>query len=301
VVDPNGYVVPNSVIKIPFYLNETDISVDAIVMMPIQSLIDVSIETPEGNIIEDSNLASFPTVKKVDGTQVTYYRMTLPVSDGTRINEQNGQWNILLKVNQKYYKRYLAELKKSKDQYQQVVVHGVKFTALVHAYSNLRINCTLSQNSYEPGGTISLRCLITEYGIPLIKDTSVISSYIMPDGSVNTITLNKVSSGIYETQLRADYQGVYVFTVQANGFTSRNLPFTREQVLSAAIWKGGDAPAPTSSTDTSQNPFHVTICKFLNCLKRTMDKGAKERLKKNGFDIDSLIKCFCHYNFLNKE
>lgn len=301
VVDPSGYVAPGPAIKIPFYLNETDISVDAIMMMPMQGLIDVAIGTPKGDVIKSSNLSSFPTVKKVDGAQVTYYRMTLPVSDGASINAQNGQWNILLKVNQKYYKRYLAELEKSQDQYQQAVAHGVKYTALVHAYSNLRMKCTLSQNSYETGAAMSLRCLITEYGVPLEKDVSVTASLFMPDGTLNSIVLNKVSSGIYDIQLPANYPGIYVFTVQANGFTSRNLSFTREKVLTAAVWKGGDAPAPTSSTDPNQNPFQVTICKFLNCLKRTMDKGAKERLAKNGFDIDALMKCFCHYNSFNKK
>lgn len=289
VVDPDGYIVPNSVVKVPFYLNETDISVDAIVMLPFQGLVEVDIETPDGDMISGTNLYSFPTVKKVQGPQITYYRMTLPVSNGAAINAQSGRWNILMKMNDKYYDRY-----KKSFSYQSSTPHGVKYTALVHAYSNLRMNCVLSQNQYSPGATLNLRCLISEYGVPLMKNASVRASLKMPDGSVNLLVLNKVSAGIYESQVTANYQGVYTFTVQANGFTSRNQAFTREQVVTGAVWKGGDTPPPDSANNPGSNPVQDTICKLINCLNKSISGSARERLHKEGFDIDVLLKCFCH-------
>jgi hypothetical protein len=292
VVDPSGYITPGNVVKVPFYLNETDISVDTIVMHPSQGLLEVAVETPEGKVISGANLSAFPTVKKVDGQQVTYYRMTLPVSDGASINAQNGQWNILLKTNDKYYKRYVTGLERDKKEYQQAVTHGVKYTALVHAYTNLRMACTLSQDKYIPGATLYLRAGLTEYGVPLLKDTSVVASVKMPDGSLNSVVLNKVSSGIYEAKIAAEYSGTYTFTVKASGFTSHNLPFTREQVLTASVWKGGDDTPPKSSTES--NPMQDAFCKILACFDKNLSGNAKERLYKEGFDIDGLLRCSCH-------
>ena len=52
VVDPDGYVAPGAVVRIPFILSEADISVDPIVLMPMQDLLQVAVETPQGDLIE---------------------------------------------------------------------------------------------------------------------------------------------------------------------------------------------------------------------------------------------------------
>jgi len=291
VVDPSGYIAPGNLVKVPFYLNETDISVDSIVMHPAQGLLDVAIETPEGHVISSSNFSVFPTVKKIDGQQITYYRITLPVNDGASINAQNGQWNILLKVNEKYYKRYVSGLEKDQKQYQQTITHGVNYTALVHAYSNLRMDCSVSQNQYSPGALLHLRALISEYGVPLLKETSIVAKVKIPGGPLSTLVFHNVSPGIYEASMAADYAGTYTFTIKANGFTSRNLPFTREQVLTASVWRGGDNTPPKSSNEP--NPMQDAFCKILTCLDKNIDGNARERLHKEGFDIEGMLKCSC--------
>lgn len=293
VVDPSGFIQPGVTVKIPFFLNEADISVDAIVMLPVEGLVNVSIETPAGAIIEDSNLGTFPMVKKIVRDKITYYRMTLPVNNGSNVTAQNGRWNIVLKIEEKFYKKYLSSLRESTEAYAQAQAHGVKYTALVHAYSNLRMHCTLSQDHYESGTAIHLRAGISEYGIPLGNNASVKALLKMPDGSFTTIVLYKVSTGVYEGHFVANYPGIYAFTVQANGFTSRNVKFTREQVLTAAAWKGGNNPVPTSSSNPDKNPTHEALCKLLHCLDKTVSSAAKKRLIKDGFDIEALMKCFC--------
>lgn len=290
VVDPNGSVAPGQTVRVPFDLNEADISADAIVLLPFQGLLDVAVETPEGNLIDSGNVGSFPTVTRVLGPNMTYYRMTLPVSDGGAINSQTGKWQIILKVNTIYFKRYLALLEKNPIQYQQARAHGVQFTALVQAYSNLRMNCQLAQNSYEPGARLSVRSLITEYGMPLEKNASVRAILTLPDGSSANIGFNKVSAGVYETQVMAYYPGIYRFDVHANGFTTRNVPFTRQQVLTGAVWRGGDNPPPTSTNNPDYNPVQEAICKFLNCLSKSVDR---DRLQKAGLELDKLIACYC--------
>jgi hypothetical protein len=155
------------------------------------------------------------------------------------------------------------------------------------------MKCTLSQTSYEPGGKIHLRCVISEYGVPLEKTTSVMSSIKFPDGSSGSVTLYKTAVGVYEIDLNANLSGIYEFVVHAAGFTSRNVPFTREQVVTAAVWKGGDNPPSSTSNNPNRNPVSEAICKLLHCVSHNISNQAKERLQKEGFDINGLSKCLC--------
>ena len=294
VKDPSGYVGPDSIVEIPFLLNETDISVDAIVMLPAQGIVDVGLQTPGGEIIAAGNLSSFPTIKLIEAKNVTYFRMTLPVvSAGGAVNAQTGQWKILLKIDKQYYNRYLYSSKTIAPVYNGNASHGVRYTALVHAYSNLRMKCSLAQNSFEPGATLHLRCVLSEYGVALAGSASVVSQVKLPDGSSGNLVLLKTGPGVYEASMAANYIGVYTFTVHADGFTSRNAAFTREQVLTAAIWQGGDQPAPTSSNNPNSNPFHDALCNLLHCLSGSVNGHIKEKWLKEGFSLDALARCFC--------
>lgn len=290
VVDPDGYVGLGQTVKIPFKLNEADISCDAIALVPAQGIIEVGIETPQGDIIDASNVASFPTVTRFTGPNLTCYRMSLPVRDGAAVDAHTGTWHLLLRINRKYYKRYLDQLE---SQQEQAAAHGLKYTGLIHAYSNLRMNCTLTQNSYEPGAGLHLRAVISEYGVPLEKTASVRTNLIRPDGSSSTIVFSKVGTGAYEAEVDAHQAGIYRFTVQATGFTSRNAPFTREQVLTAPVWRGGNNQPPTSTDNPNSNSTLEAICKLLHCLDKSTEANFKERLKKEGLYLDRLLTCFC--------
>ena len=278
VVDPDGYIAQGQTVKIPFKLNEADISCDAIVLLPAQGIVDVHIETPQGDVINASNVGLFPTITRFTGPNLTCYRMTLPVRDGAVVDAHTGTWNLVLQINRKYYSRFLTH---GNNQY-QAGVHGLKYTGLIHAYSNLRMNCVLAQNSYEPGARLTLRVALTEYGVPLEKNSSVRANLIMPDGSSSIVTLGKVDTGVYEAHVDAHYAGIYRFTVHATGFTTRNSTFTREQVLTAPVWRGGNNPPPTSSNNPNRNPTHEAICKLLRCLGQSDDPRFKE-----------LHKCYC--------
>jgi subtilisin family serine protease len=293
VVDPTGFVFPGQKVKIPFKVNEADISIDAILMTAMKGILDFAIETPNGDMIDIANLASYPTVIRAEGQMLSYYRLTMPVVNGLGVEAQNGKWHMVLSVNEKYWKRYLEGLKQDSELYQSAVSHGVKYTALVHAYSNLRMNCTRSQSGYEPGAMINIRAALTEYGVPLSKTASVRADLKMPDGTLTNLVFNKVDTGIYEAQLPANYSGIYTFTIKAVGKTSRNVSYTREQVLTAAVWKGGDNPPPSRNNDPNANPTQEAICKLIECLGKTSSPETEAYLKKHGIDLKSLAKCYC--------
>ena len=291
VVDPGGYVAPGQKITVPFVLSEADISADAIVLLPFQDVLDVAVQTPQGDMIDETNTAGFPTVTRVIRPNMTYYRMTLPVDDGGAVHAHAGTWNLVLTVDPKMFKRYLSVLRDGPDKvYLDTVAHGVRYTALVHAYSNLRMACSLSQDSYEPGAKLLLRCLLTEYGQPLQTTASVRAALTLPDGSASTLNLTGVGAGAYETTVTAAIPAVYPFVVSATGSTSRHTPFTRQQVVTGAVWRGGDTPPPHSG----ENPTQEAFCRLLSCLARSLSPELKGQLAKDGWSIDELLKCTCN-------
>ncbi|WP_456826718.1 S8 family serine peptidase [Cellulomonas sp. P5_E12] len=294
VVDPDGYVAPGAVVRIPFILSEADISVDPIVLMPMQDLLQVAIETPQGDLIDAGNVGSFPTVKKVDRPNISYYRMTLPVQDGVSVNAQEGTWNLVLTVDKKIYKRYLTILGDGhQEEFHEAVAHGVKFTAMVHSFSNLRMAATLTQDGNEPGATLYLRSRLTEYGEPLPTTASVRAELTAPDGSTSTVTLTPTGGAVYEATVPAHLPGIYRFVVGAAGSTSRRMPFTRQQVVTGAVWRGGNDPDPT--TDDPGRPGTGTddVCHLLRCAARAMSPELRKQLEESGFSVDTFLKCTC--------
>lgn len=293
VVDPDGYVSPGDVVRIPFVLSEADISVDPIVLMPQQGLLNVAIETPSGDLIEAANSGAFPTVKRVEGDNMTYYRMTLPVRDGGAVDAHTGAWNLVLTVDKTAYKRYLSSLDGEPKEYAETIAHGIKFTAMVHSFSNIRMRARLDQSGNEPGATMHLRTRLTEYGEPLPTSASVRADFTAPDGSTSTVVLNPAGQGSYEASVVAPISGIYTFLVRGSGSSSRGMPFTREQVVTGAVWSHGDERAPTSDGGKEPAGPGTDACRLLRCAARAMSPELRGRLEEAGFSLDKLISCHC--------
>ena len=72
----------------------------------------------------------------------------------------------------------------------------------------------------------------------------------------------------------------------------RGRPFTREQLLTGAVWHGGDEPPPSRQNDPNRG--HDRLCRFIACLLK--QKELVERLERKGVDIKALLRCvreFC--------
>ena len=287
VVDPDGWINQGETHKIPFNLNEADISTDIILMVPYHDLIDLYLETPDGTMIDSGS----PTVGIYSGENVRFYRVTLPAPTTGGSSAHAGKWHAVLKFNSKYFKRYLASLDNYPKAYSTAKAHGVQYTLLVHAYSNLRMRCDLVQNSYEVGANINIRTRITEYGVPINKKASVRAELIYPDKSTTYIHLYEIQQGIYETDIIANQSGVYQIRILADGFTYRNNRYTREQVLTATIWKGGNI---TTNTRSDDNDIEKIVCKLFSCLDKNISNELNEKLLKSGLNLKGLIKCFCY-------
>jgi hypothetical protein len=293
VLDPQGSIASGHEHRIPFRLNETDISSDVLLLTPAPGAIRFAVQTPAGDLVTPALTGGLPGASYVVGQNISYYRFTLPVPIGSGAGA--GQWYAVLNLDDSHYKRYLSELEKRQQPavYRQVATHGVPYSLSVHAYSNLRLRASLAQNSLEPGATLTLRAVLTEYGLPVSGRATVRAQLVRPDGTEATLSLPETEPAIFESDIVAPASGVYRFKVQAKGRTQRHRPFTREQMITGAVWRGGDDPFPTSADPADGDK---RWCALLRCIlsRGVMSKDLEQRLVRLGIDVNALRRCVEH-------
>jgi hypothetical protein len=245
VVDPSGFIGPGTTIRIPFPLNETDIECTVILNVDVPA-VQMAVETPAGELITPVNAAGL-AVNFTVGTNMSYYRFTLPVGLGG--GAQSGTWHAVLKVDDKILLTSAAGFENNRAARAQLQAHGARYSLTVQSYSNLRMHARLDQTSFEPGATLTLRVSLTEYDQPLDHRASVTAELRRPDATTTVLSLAEVEPGIFETSVVATMAGVYRFRALASGVTMRGLSFTREQTLTGAVFPGGDQPLSTSTDD----------------------------------------------------
>jgi hypothetical protein len=277
VVDPEGVLQPGVTVKVPFWINEGDYGADAIVLSTAPWAFDFLLETPDGVVIDHTNLGGVLDVTFQTFSQMSFYRLSFPVvAKGAAA--QVGRWNILLKINAKNWRKSLSSLSKS-----GASPIGVPYSAMVHARSSVNMRAFLTQASYLPGATMHLRAVITEIGMAAQGPASVTAEIKRPDGTQANVTLAKSSPGVFEGDSVLPINGIYPVRFLAVGKTVRGSPYTREQLRNGMAWAGGDDPLPTGAT------IGGDWCGFLNCL--LADKGILRWLKESGIDAKQLERC----------
>jgi hypothetical protein len=261
VTDPSGYLAPGMKVRIPFVLNETDIEATVILLTDLRA-IRFLIETPAGDIMSPAQASGLGATYAV-GTNMSYFRFTLPLPLGAN-PAQAGTWYAVLEVDEKIFSRYTRAVGETFGTQAGQFVHGIRYNLSAHAFSNLRMQAQVSQNSLQPGATLTVRAALSEYGIPVDHRATAFAEVDRPDNTQATIDLAEIEPGVFQASTQATMQGVYRFHVVASGATMRGLPFTREQQLSAGVVLGGDNPPPTTGPSTRGNDEH--LCQLLECL-----------------------------------
>jgi hypothetical protein len=156
----------------------------------------------------------------------------------------------------------------------------------VHSFSNLRMNATLSQDGFTPGSRLSLRARLTEYNLPVEKRATVRADVEYPDHTHTVLPFTEILPGVFETSLSANHAGIYRFTVMAEGGTYRGVPFTREQLLTGAVFH--EIKQPPRVGDGRDD-----LCRLLACLldEKTLSRKFEDRLKELGFSLDGIRHC----------
>jgi len=256
VVDPEGSINPGDTHRIEFRLNEADIGSDVILLTPAPQFIDFALEAPDGTIVDRVLANTTPGMSHSFGTNVAFYRMTLPALING-VGQQTGLWHAILSGQRQVPGRDVVQ---GSLAFSQQSVHGVRYSLMVHSYSNLRMRARLTQTSFEPGALLNLHAVLTEYGLPINRRAMVRAELVRPDLSTAIIGLTEGEPGIFEASVPANSIGVYQFRVRAVGATLRGQRFTREQGLTGAVYQGGDNPPPTSDRDPHGNPTDSQNC-----------------------------------------
>lgn len=289
VLDPEGWVSPGVTVRIPFHLNEADITTDVILLTADAPpyAFEFAVETPSGAVISPSVAAATPGTEFAAGQNVMTYRITLP-SPVAGFEEREGTWHALLRLDEKGFRKYLGSLDNYPEKIEKAKTHGLRYNLVVHSDSNLRMVARMVQSSMEPGAILTVRTNITQFGLP-IEGARVLGELTRPDGTATVLSLASVEPGVYEAETTGSMAGVYEFRVLADGRSLRSRPFTREQLLTASIWQDGDTPPPRGGDDPSGGDGGgERLCKLLLCLLE--EETIKEFLKRHGLDADRLIE-----------
>ena len=290
ILDPDGWLAPSQTRRIDFRLTETDITFDVILMTPAPGIFRFQVETPAGDLISPGDALSNPVISYVLGSAASHYRFTLPVPIGGTAAKE-GTWYAVLSIDKRLFWKYLSGLDKHPKELARARAHGIRYNLSIRTYSNLRMRARLSQDSNEPGATLKLRTVLTEYGLPVDSRAKVSAELERPDATTTTLTLSEIEPGVFVANTTASMSGIYRFRVLAYGSTMRNRTFTREQILTGAVWRGGDDPLPTSTHDP--NGRDDRLCRLLQCLART--KTAERLLREYGLDIEEIRRCLGLY------
>jgi Mg-chelatase subunit ChlD len=271
VTDPNGMIFSGGKVRIPFQLSEADIDATAILLVDRPG-IEFLIETPSGDIMTPASAPGLGAAYGV-GTNMNYYRFTLPLPLGAQ-PARAGTWYAILELPGKAAGR-------------DNVSGGIRYSFSAHAFTNIRMDARLSQNSLQPGASVTITATLTEYGLPVDHRASVSAELELPDNTLTTLALPETSPGRFQATMTATIPGVYRIRLVATGVTTRGIPFTREQLLSATAILGGDNPPPSSGPSTKTED--AALCRLILCL---LGPGAFGRfLTEHNVDPKAVSSC----------
>jgi hypothetical protein len=275
ITDPNGTIFPGQKVRIPFQLSEADIDTTAILLTDRLG-INFLIQTPAGDVMTPGSASGLGATFGL-GTNMSYYRFTLPLALGAT-PARAGTWYVILEIGGEDVPRVAASNSERR---------GIRYSFSAQAFTNIRMDARLSQNSLQPGASITISATLTEYGIPVAQRANVRAELELPDNTRATLALSEADPGRFQVSTTAIVPGVYRIRVVGSGITMGDVPFTREQQLSATAILGGDNPPMTSGPSTKGHD--TDLCKLLECLLRPNSFG--HFLEDHKVDPKAVLGC----------
>jgi hypothetical protein len=294
ILDPQGHLLwGGPAQEIPFLVGDVDVSLDVVALTPLPMALDFQLVAPGGERIDPSLVGVEPNVEHHLGVEVTYYRLLLPALTGNPAGTHRGTWKALVGLRDP--KEVLRIINETEDQesraellalFRKHARQPLPYQLGVHTYSNLVLDASLHQDGFAPGDAMSLQARLLEYQQPLAPDATVWAELTEPDGMRRSLPLHRGSAGTYDARVQSSRPGVYRFVVRAEGVTSSNDRFTREKVLTAGVWAGGNRP-------DDPDPAGDKSCTILKCLlEQLIGSGqVKETAASLGIDLDAVHRC----------
>jgi Mg-chelatase subunit ChlD len=320
ILDPRGELRVGSVHRIPFLVTEAEQTLDVIVISPLPRLLVPVVETPNGLVLDPVSTAGRTDVVFSTGRGHSMYRIQLPVELLPGRFEQEGTWHVVLQLDRhpdpdgtiggiRRADTSRAEARRLEataaagrfidDNLPRSIRdrRALPYSVVVHTSSDISLRASLRQSGHEPGASAHLEASLTQFSVPLETPATVRANVRRPDGSVGTIDLDRVEPGRYGAAMSMNQSGTYEFVVRATGASERGWAFSREQVLTAPVWHGGDAPV-AGEPGLGDVLRHLTErdeawCHVLRCLiEHGLSAPEIEReLRRRGVDLKALLGC----------
>lgn len=279
IVDPSGYIAPGTTIRVPFHVTEADIECTPLVMTD-ENVVNLLLETPDGSVV-DPSMAGGLGMTYGAGAQTRNYRFTLPVAVGA--GQREGVWHAVMKVDGDEFKRALSRLdEQDSRRAREFATHGARYSVVVQAWSNLRMRADVEQTGFQPGATLTFRAMLTEYELPVEHRARGEVELTVPGTATVRLPMTETGPGIFETTTVASVTGTYHARILATGVTLRGTPFTRERLVTAAVWQGGDKPRG----EEPRPDWFELVSDLLR--DPALTSTLRERLAGQGIDLDVL-------------
>ncbi len=279
VLDPEGTVHAGQIVRIPFWLAETDVTARAVLLTDNPHAVIFGLETPGGNVLGPTTPNPMAEFRVGGGFQMHRASLPLPIDSE---EAHAGLWHALITIGRKGQSVAVTHMSSAASW------GSARYCLQVQAYSDLAMHVTLDQSGNEPGAMVFLNARLEEYGVPLLSPAHVVAEIEAPNGTVSTVSLTPAGPGTYELSMQAVQMGLYQFRVVAQGTTSRGRRYTREAGRTAATWRGGDQP-PTPPRDPG-----AKLCEAIHCLMK--QEGVVNWLRRNKIDPEEVARCldrFC--------
>jgi hypothetical protein len=282
VLDPEGWARAGVIERIPFDVTDSDVEITGMVIGRPAYYLIMALEAPDGTGVALGN----PSLIGRTTPRTLYMRAGLPLLAGGA-PAHAGRWHLLLTIHPEFWRRVATG--KTPGALQGP---GIRYSASVSAYSNLRMAAAVHQNSHQPGATLTPRAVLTEYGAPFKGHAVVRAELTRPDMTQSLILLHAVADepGAFQASRIAGQSGIYRFRFLASGRNSREQPFTREATRTAAVWHGGDNPGGGKNDSGDGRPDWCTLFECLFAHGVLSDELVK-RLQAQGVDIERLRVC----------
>jgi hypothetical protein len=318
VLDPQGDLSFGTVHRIPFSLSEADAGVDVILLSPYAGRINFRLQTPSSYMLDPANITSHSGAIFVRSNGVNYYRLRLPFEYLQNRFDREGTWHAILQLGKTdqpgivsgttglvgsvpagvFSNAWLAasnapfrfvNVAPTRGQAVEATAatgFSIPYSLIVHTYSDVRLFATAAQDSFAPGSLITLRGMLTEYGIPIEQGVQMWADVVRPVGTPLHIDLTNKGNGQFEGTFTTGPTGAYSIRIQAAASSRLGWKIRREQTVTAISRFGGDPP------HDGGNP---ALCALLNCLVRSgaLNPEFLKRLTGQGIDFERLIACVC--------
>jgi hypothetical protein len=275
-------------VRIPFNLTEADINTRVILLTALPVL-RVAVETPVGEVLDPSSGVVGLDMERTDEVTTVALSLPLPAPAGPA---HGGTWHAVVDIDKRAYKKWTSR-NQDDPKILDLRTKGAAYCLSVHALSNLRMRTSLTQSAFVPGSDLMLRAVLTEYGVAVEGRARVEAQVTYPDGSTGTLGMIEEPGGVFSLALRTRLAGTYRFTVRAEGGSVRGVSFTREALLTAAVWPGGDRPDPDPGGGDSGHGGGGEWCGLPRYVldKEAISPELQKHWRGQGFDLDAVRAC----------